>query len=57
MSKEKHCAQAHDIDGTLLLEGLNQYEAIQAALTSSAGWGASFILQGSGLIYTMITLL
>lgn len=31
MSKEKHCAQAHDIDGTLLLEGLNQYEAIQAA--------------------------
>lgn len=44
-------------DGSLGYVSFVVDEAIQAALTSSAGWGASFILQGSGLIYTMITLL
>ena len=43
-------------DGSLGYVSLVVDEAIQAALTSSAGWGASFILQGSGLIYTKITL-
>ena len=44
-------------DGSLGYVSFVVDEAIQAALTSSAGWGASFILQGSGLIYTKITLL
>ena len=44
-------------DGSLGYVSFVVDEAIQAALTSSAGWGASIILQGSGLIYTMITLL
>ena len=43
-------------DGSLGYVSFVVDEAIQAALTSSAGWGASFILQGSGLIYTKITL-
>lgn len=44
-------------DGSLGYVSFVVDEAIQAALTSSAGWGASFILQGSGLIYTKIALL
>lgn len=43
-------------DGSLGYVSFVVDEAIQAALTSSAGWGASLILQGSGLIYTKITL-
>ena len=43
-------------DGSLGYVSFVVDETIQAALTSSAGWGASFILQGSGLIYTKITL-
>ena len=43
-------------DGSLGYVSFVVDEAIQAALTSSAGWGASFIHQGSGLIYTKITL-
>lgn len=43
-------------DGSLGYVSFVVDEAIQAALTSSAGWGASIILQGSGLIFTQITL-
>ena len=44
-------------DGSLGYVSFVVDEAIQTALTSSAGWGKSIILQGAGLIFTQITLL
>ena len=44
-------------DGSLGYVSFVVDEAIQTALTTSAGWGKSIILQGAGLIFTQITLL
>ena len=44
-------------DGSLGYVSFVVDEAIQTALTTSAYWGKSIILQGAGLIFTQITLL
>ena len=44
-------------DGSLGYVSFVVDEAIQTALTTSAGWGKSIILQGAGLIFTQITLM